>query len=192
MNIVSHEEATMSLLEIWREQRSDKVRFWQAGGTVMMGSGTVVDIHHLQSCADGLRSPKYASLTPEQQEELRRYWLMKFHGDIHGPIPEYQCCRCNIPLAAPSPPEFSLYEYDSKTKKMVMHDLCGKCAAEMSMPKPSGETVVRANNERYPNYRAENGKLYLVRCYACDAVDGKENFAGAVATGECAWCGWHE
>lgn len=38
----------------------------------------------------------------------------------------------------------------------------------------------------------EKGKLYLVRCYSCDPVNGRENYMGAVASGTCAWCGWSE
>ena len=32
-----------------------------------------------------------------------------------------------------------------------------------------------------------NGKLFLVRCQNCG---NKENYLPAVATGQCAWCGW--
>jgi len=32
----------------------------------------------------------------------------------------------------------------------------------------------------------ENQKLYMVRCPKC----GKENYAPAVASGTCAWCGY--
>lgn len=47
-------------------------------------------------------------------------------------------------------------------------------------------------NDRHPNFRDENGRLFLVRCFACSAEHGKENWAGAVAAGECAHCGWVE
>lgn len=42
-----------------------------------------------------------------------------------------------------------------------------------------------------PNF-VKDGQLYLIRCFACpDAgVRGRENYAMAVAAGECAWCGW--
>jgi hypothetical protein len=43
--------------------------------------------------------------------------------------------------------------------------------------------------DRAPNFR-ENGRLYLVRCFACDSVGGTENYLPAVASGCCAWCGW--
>ena len=43
--------------------------------------------------------------------------------------------------------------------------------------------------DRLPNFR-EKGKLYLVRCFACESVSGRENRAVAVASGTCAWCGW--
>ena len=38
------------------------------------------------------------------------------------------------------------------------------------------------------NFRDENGKLFLVRCPECC----NENYAPAVATGQCVWCGWRE
>lgn len=43
------------------------------------------------------------------------------------------------------------------------------------------------------NFRTEDGKLYLVRCMNCgEPPRGRENWAMAVAAGECAWCGWKE
>ncbi len=47
------------------------------------------------------------------------------------------------------------------------------------------------NQDRAPNFR-EDGRLYLVRCFACGGEHGKENYAMAVANGECAWCGWQD
>jgi len=44
-------------------------------------------------------------------------------------------------------------------------------------------------NERKPNYRDGAGGEYLVRCFACDPEHGRENWAPAVATGRCAFCG---
>ena len=44
--------------------------------------------------------------------------------------------------------------------------------------------------DREPNFR-QDGKLFLMRCYACDE-DGVENWAPAVASGTCAWCGWED
>ena len=35
----------------------------------------------------------------------------------------------------------------------------------------------------------DGGQLYLVRCYNCWDT-GRENWACAVASGICAWCGW--
>jgi ssDNA-binding Zn-finger/Zn-ribbon topoisomerase 1 len=40
----------------------------------------------------------------------------------------------------------------------------------------------------YGNFRTEDGKLFLLRCPECKL----ENYAPAVASGECAWCGWKE
>lgn len=34
----------------------------------------------------------------------------------------------------------------------------------------------------------EDGQWYLVRCHEC----GRENYMIAVATGQCAWCGWKQ
>lgn len=46
--------------------------------------------------------------------------------------------------------------------------------------------------DRPPNFRDKKDNLYLVRCFVCDSVYGKENYAPAAATGTCAWCGWKE
>lgn len=35
-------------------------------------------------------------------------------------------------------------------------------------------------------FRMQDGKLGLVRCFDC----GKENYAPAVSSGVCAWCGF--
>jgi len=40
-----------------------------------------------------------------------------------------------------------------------------------------------------PNFMS-NGRLFLVRCYECDPNYGMENYAPAVSTGQCSWCGW--
>ena len=46
-------------------------------------------------------------------------------------------------------------------------------------------------NERAPNFRDEEGRLYLIRCFRCSPGDnGRENYGPAVATGRCVWCGW--
>jgi len=47
---------------------------------------------------------------------------------------------------------------------------------------------IAKKQEQHPNFRNEDGKLFLVRCFACD----RENWAPAVATGACEWCGWSE
>lgn len=39
-----------------------------------------------------------------------------------------------------------------------------------------------------PNFYDKQGNLFLVRCPTCK----RENYAPAVASGECAWCGWTE
>ena len=51
---------------------------------------------------------------------------------------------------------------------------------------------MRAINDRPPNWRGDEGRLYLVHCFACGGASGKENYAMAVADGECAWCGWKD
>ena len=45
--------------------------------------------------------------------------------------------------------------------------------------------------DRPPNFRVD-GKLYLVRCFVCEATRGRENWAMAVSNGECAWCGYKD
>lgn len=49
------------------------------------------------------------------------------------------------------------------------------------------------NQDRPPNFRSETrGGLYLVRCFVCEPEHGRENYIPAVASGQCAWCGWEE
>lgn len=48
-------------------------------------------------------------------------------------------------------------------------------------------TVPRADDVR-DNFRDDDGHLFLVRCPACR----RENYGPAVASGQCAWCGWWE
>ena len=38
------------------------------------------------------------------------------------------------------------------------------------------------------NFRSDEGEPYVVRCPRCKL----ENWAPAVASGQCAWCGWEE
>jgi ribosomal protein S27E len=44
-------------------------------------------------------------------------------------------------------------------------------------------------NDKYPNFWSD-GQFFLVRCFECNKEYGTENYAPAVASGECAWCGW--
>jgi DNA polymerase II large subunit len=44
--------------------------------------------------------------------------------------------------------------------------------------------------DRKPNFRNKSGKLFLVRCFACNNEFGKENIATMVYSGKCAWCGY--
>ena len=46
-------------------------------------------------------------------------------------------------------------------------------------------------NERAPNFYVD-GKLYLVRCFACGGERGLENHAIDVSSGTCYACGWNE
>jgi hypothetical protein len=50
----------------------------------------------------------------------------------------------------------------------------------------------KINQDRPPNFRDKDGKLYLVRCFACSPKRGTENYALSVSSGRCAWCGWEE
>jgi len=51
-----------------------------------------------------------------------------------------------------------------------------------------GKTI----NDRPPNFRDDKGRLFLVRCYACNKEYGTENYAMCVSSGVCAFCGWEE
>jgi len=48
----------------------------------------------------------------------------------------------------------------------------------------------KINQNKSPNFIGKEGELYLVRCFACGGKYGTENYAPAVATGICAFCGW--
>lgn len=56
-------------------------------------------------------------------------------------------------------------------------------------PTASGDPYPRHINDRQPNFY-NGGMFYLVRCFHCDPYRGKENYAPAVSSGCCAWCGW--
>ena len=45
-------------------------------------------------------------------------------------------------------------------------------------------------NDKTPNFYDSDGKFFLVRCFNCEPERGTENWAPAVATGKCAFCGW--
>lgn len=49
--------------------------------------------------------------------------------------------------------------------------------------------LVIERQEQAPNFQDEEGNLFLVQCYAC-CPEGRENYLPAIATGQCAWCGW--
>ena len=60
---------------------------------------------------------------------------------------------------------------------------------ETAQARASGslDPIVRLEDCR-ENFRDENGNPFVVRCPKC----GRENWAPAVASGMCSWCGWHE
>lgn len=53
-------------------------------------------------------------------------------------------------------------------------------------------TTDAVDQDRPPNFRNNDGQLYLKRCFACEPDCGRENWAMAVASGQCCWCGWTE
>lgn len=61
----------------------------------------------------------------------------------------------------------------------------------MTRTPPNEVPVLRTVQDRPPNFR-EHGRLYLVRCFSCAPENGTENWAMAVASGRCQWCGWKE
>lgn len=60
------------------------------------------------------------------------------------------------------------------------------------MTEPTQTRESKHINDRPPNFYNEEGKFFLVRCFACDATQkyGRENWLPAVASGKCAWCNW--
>lgn len=51
------------------------------------------------------------------------------------------------------------------------------------------EKITKQDQLKKPNFKSK-GSLYLLRCYNCDPINGKENYSMAIPTGTCAWCGW--
>lgn len=64
------------------------------------------------------------------------------------------------------------------------------------MSKPNYRVVENdkgaVDQDRKPNFRDDKGRLYLVRCFACEPERGRENWAMAVSEGRCAFCGWKD
>jgi len=54
------------------------------------------------------------------------------------------------------------------------------------------QKINKTIQDKKPNFRDKSGKLFLVRCFACEPERGRENWPPAVATGSCTWCGWNE
>lgn len=50
------------------------------------------------------------------------------------------------------------------------------------------EYVIKEGKRIFIGFRDSDGNLYLQRCPECNL----ENYAMAVASGQCAWCGWKE
>jgi len=49
--------------------------------------------------------------------------------------------------------------------------------------------AVKVNYGRY-GFAGDSGQIFLTRCPQCDPDGGRENWGPAVATGQCAWCGF--
>lgn len=45
-------------------------------------------------------------------------------------------------------------------------------------------------SQKAPNFKADDGRWYLVRCYECNPERGTENYGAAVASGICYRCGY--
>lgn len=59
--------------------------------------------------------------------------------------------------------------------------------------RPYTETTREMQLVNKGNFTGKDGKLFLVRCLHCgEPPRGTENYAMAVASGQCAFCGWHE
>lgn len=61
---------------------------------------------------------------------------------------------------------------------------CGKGEAELKGP--------CVNQDRVPNFRDVEGNLFLIRCFSCEPIRGRENNSMAVSSGICAWCDWQD
>ena len=47
----------------------------------------------------------------------------------------------------------------------------------------------KPTSQKPPNFKTEDGRWYLVRCYECEPERGTENYAAAVSSGICYRCG---
>ena len=62
--------------------------------------------------------------------------------------------------------------------------MAGACAAT----KGDAMSTIDRIEDCSENFRDDKGKPFVVRCPKCR----RENWAMAVASGQCAWCGWSE
>jgi RNase P subunit RPR2 len=53
--------------------------------------------------------------------------------------------------------------------------ICSECGA-----------ILKEGSEMMERIWESNGKIYMVYCVKC----GRENYAAAVSSGQCAWCGY--
>lgn len=67
-------------------------------------------------------------------------------------------------------------------------DECSLCGAL----RPIESVLPAASQDRHPNFRGEDGRLRLIRCFICEPVRGRENLLSCGAAGVCASCGWSE
>jgi hypothetical protein len=48
----------------------------------------------------------------------------------------------------------------------------------------------KQKSHRAPNFKSDDGRWFLVRCYECEPERGTENYGAAVSSGICYRCGY--
>ena len=75
-----------------------------------------------------------------------------------------------------------------KVTNPAYRDECPLCSAARPVVSRRPLTL----QDRQPNFRSSEGRLFLVRCFNCEPLRGRENHISCIADGICASCGWSE
>ena len=132
----------------------------------------------------------------DSENDSSPYWWMKGRDKdvfIRCCYVDYREMRKNIDKVIDGMPKDKAPDV-RKIVSGVMKEMMGKVNLQVLVQEIAdykGYTMDKKYNtvqDYNPNFRDEDGKLFLVRCKVCD----RENYLPAVASGICVWCGWTE